>query len=58
MLKTVSASLLTLAIALVPAARHEAVDNEMNARIRKEGKEHSHIHADDALPHRRVRAAA
>src|SRR5215203_7050019 len=43
MLKTVSASLLTLAIALVPTARHEAVDNEMNARIRKEGKEHSHI---------------
>ena len=43
MLKIVSASLLTLAIALVPAARHEAVDSEMNARIRKEGKEHSHI---------------
>ena len=43
MFKTVSASLLTLAIALVPAARHEAVDAEMNARIRKEGKEHSHI---------------
>jgi len=43
MFKTVSASLLTLAIALVPAAPREAVDNEMNARIRKEGKEHSHI---------------
>ena len=43
MFKTVSASLLTLAIALVPAARREAVDNEMNARIRKEGREHSHI---------------
>ena len=42
MLKTVSASLLTLAIALVPAARHEAVDMEMNARIGKEG-EHSQI---------------
>ena len=37
MFKTVSASLLTLAIALVPAAPREAVDNEMNARIRKEG---------------------
>ena len=43
MFKTVSASLLTLAIALVPAAPREAVDSEMNARIRKEGKEHSHI---------------
>ncbi len=43
MFKTVSASLLTLAIALVPAAPREAVDTEMNARIRKEGNEHSHI---------------
>ena len=43
MFKTVSASLLTLAIALLPAAPREAVDNEMNARIRKEGKERSHI---------------
>ena len=38
MLKTVSASVLTLVIALVPAAPRETVDNEMNARIRKEGK--------------------
>ena len=44
MFKTVSASLLTLVVALSPAAaRHEAVDNEMNARIRKEGKENSQI---------------
>ena len=43
MLKTVSAGLLTLAITLVPAARYEAVDAEMNARIRKEGKERSQI---------------
>src|SRR5918994_667017 len=43
MLKTVGASFLTLVIALTPAARYEAVDAEMNARIRKEGKEHSHI---------------
>ena len=43
MFKTVSASLLTLAIALVPAAPREAVDTEINARIRKEGKEHSQI---------------
>ena len=38
MLKTVSASVLTLVIALVHAAPRETVDNEMNTRIRKEGK--------------------
>ena len=43
MLKTVSAGLLTVVIALVPAAGYEVVDHEVNARIRKEGKEHSHI---------------
>ena len=43
MLKTVSAGVLTLAITLVPAARYEAVDAEMNARIRKEGQERSQI---------------
>ena len=43
MLKTVSAGLLTVVIALVPATAHEAVDNEINAKIRREGKEHSQI---------------
>src|SRR5690349_22205136 len=43
MFKAVSAGVLTLVIALAPAARHEAVDNEINAKIRKEGKERSQI---------------
>src|SRR6185503_2027764 len=43
MFKIVSAGFLTLVIALVPAAGHEAVDSEINAKIRKEGQEHSQI---------------
>jgi carboxypeptidase Q len=43
MFKAVSAGVLTLVFALAPAARHEAVDNEINAKIRQEGKERSQI---------------
>jgi hypothetical protein len=43
MFKAVSAGLLTVVLALAPVAPHEAVDNEINARIRKEGEQHSHI---------------
>src|SRR3954465_7913275 len=43
MFKIAASGLLTVAIALVPAAGHEAVDSEVNAKIRKEEKEHSQI---------------